>query len=170
MLLGLLHLLRLLHIHLDPAERRALMRSTFADLFSLPRLDEARALGAAAPPKCKLHETRTCALSLVAELSEFGGGEGGGGGGGGAGADAAAPLGMSAPGAGAASEGAGEGAERGAGLLALVLELHEQAASAEPRPDAKTGLASGAPRVLWEYEPAALERARCGYVGLRNLP
>ena len=42
-------------------------------------------------------------------------------------------------------------------LLELLLKLQEERGGA------------GAPRTLWHYMPSAMERARCGYVGLKNL-
>ena len=47
-----------------------LLHVVFESLFSLPDLAEARALGPAAPPKCKTVDTRVAALALLAELAE----------------------------------------------------------------------------------------------------
>ena len=122
-LLGLLHSLRLLHSHLTVERRRALLRDTFADLFSVPSVAEARALGPTAPPKCKSIDTRVCALALLAEMAESG------------------------------IDGDAEREE----LVELLIELQDQRGGA------------AAPRALWHYMPSAMERARCGYVGLKNL-
>ena len=43
-------------------------------------------------------------------------------------------------------------------LIELLLKLQEQRISGQ-----------GTPRALWHYMPSAMERARCGYVGLKNL-
>ena len=122
-LLGLLHGLRLLHSRLQLPARRQLLHDVFSDLFSLPSLVEARALGPTAPPKCKAAETRVCALALLVEMAE---------------------------------ERAHAGAERDE-LIELLRRLH----------DPRTGGAP--PRTLWHYMPSAMERARCGFVGLKNL-
>jgi hypothetical protein len=65
---GLLHGLRLLHRFLPKAARRQLLAVAFDALFALPALDEARALGADAPPQCKTVDSRVEALALLAEL------------------------------------------------------------------------------------------------------
>ena len=49
------------------------------------------------------------------------------------------------------------GDEERAELIELLRRMQEQRGG------------GGAPRALWHYMPSAMERARCGYVGLKNL-
>jgi len=54
----------------SPQQTSGLVSAISADLFQLPSAEDARGLGALAPPKCKTHECRAVALSLLAELAQ----------------------------------------------------------------------------------------------------
>ena len=102
-------------------DRGGVVGDVFDDLFFTATSDDARRLGAGAPPKCKSAECRAAALGLLLALAE------------------AAPAVALTP-------------------LANLLLLRQQF-------DRAGGGAAG----TWHYQPAALERAQCGYVGLKNL-